>query len=139
MKISIQELMKQSGVDFGTSGVRGLVSDMTDKVCVAYVIAFIQYLEQQDQIKQGDKVGIAGDLRNSSPRIIKAAITACRIRGYQPVYCGLIPSPAIALYGISQQMPTIMVTGSHIPDEAGKIFSFRGPDPQNRLLQRSGN
>lgn len=121
MKISTQELMNQSGVDFGTSGVRGLVSDMSDKVCVAYVIAFMQYLEQQGQIAQGGKVGIAGDLRNSSPRIIKAVITACRMRGYKPIYCGLIPSPAIALYGISQQMPTIMVTGSHIPDDRNGI------------------
>ncbi|MEX1199551.1 MAG: phosphomannomutase [Methylophaga sp.] len=121
MNISIQKLIKQSGVDFGTSGVRGLVSDMTDKVCVAYVIAFMQYLEQQDQLAQGDKIGIAGDLRNSSPRIIKAAIAACRMRGYQPIYCGLIPSPAIALYGISQQMPTIMITGSHIPDDRNGI------------------
>ncbi len=132
MKINIQELMKQSGVDFGTSGVRGLVSDMTDKVCVAYVTAFLQYLEQQDQINYGDKVGIAGDLRNSSPRIIKAAISACRMRGYQAIYCGLIPSPAIALYGISQQMPTIMVTGSHIPDDRNGI---KFNTPQGEILK----
>lgn len=121
MNISIDELMNQSGVLFGTSGVRGRVTDMTDKVCVAYVAAFIQHLEQEGQLAQGDKLGIAGDLRSSSPRIIKAAAAACTMRGLAPVYFGCIPSPAIALYGIAHQMPTIMVTGSHIPDDRNGI------------------
>ena len=121
MNISIDELMNQSGVLFGTSGVRGQVTDMTDKVCVAYVAAFIQYLEQEGQLARGDKVGMAGDLRSSSPRIIKAVAAACTMRGVIPVYFGCIPSPAIALYGIAHQMPTIMVTGSHIPDDRNGI------------------
>ena len=117
MKTSIQDLMNQSGVNFGTSGVRGLVRDMTDKVCVAYVTAFMQYLQQNEMVVPGDNVGIAGDLRESSPRIIKAAAAACKMMGFEPIYYGLIPSPALALFGITQKMPTIMVTGSHIPDD----------------------
>lgn len=121
MAIKIENLMGQSGVVFGTSGVRGLVSDMTDKVCFAYVCAFLQYVSQQNLLQTGGKVGIAGDLRDSTPRIINAAVKACDQMGFEPVFYGLIPSPAIALYGIHQQIPTIMVTGSHIPDDRNGI------------------
>lgn len=121
MNIKIETLMSQSGVVFGTSGVRGLVSDMTDKVCFAYVSGFLQHVSQQNLLPPAGKVGIAGDLRESSPRIIKAAVAACEQMGFEPVFYGLIPSPAIALYGIYQQIPTIMVTGSHIPDDRNGI------------------
>lgn len=121
MNIKIETLMDDSGVHFGTSGVRGLVSDMTDQVCFSYVSAFLQYMAQQSLLLPGGQVGIAGDLRKSTPRIINAAVTACREMGFVPVYYGLIPSPAIALHGISQSMPTIMVTGSHIPDDRNGI------------------
>lgn len=120
MKITIKDLMSQSGVQFGTSGVRGLVIDMTDKVCFAYVTAFLQYLEQHNVVA-GDKIAIAGDLRKSTPRIINAVIAACKTKGLEPVYCGFIPSPAIALYGIDNKMASIMVTGSHIPDDRNGI------------------
>jgi len=31
--VSVSDMMAQSGVAFGTSGARGLVSAMTDRVC----------------------------------------------------------------------------------------------------------
>lgn len=113
--------MKTSGVQFGTSGVRGLVSDMTDQVCFAYVTAFLQYLHEKQLISKKDKVGIAGDLRNSSIRIMNASAAACLAMGFEPINYGHIPSPAIALFGIKQQIATIMVTGSHIPDDRNGI------------------
>lgn len=121
MKININELMERSGVQFGTSGVRGLVKDMSDRVCWIYAAAFLQYLNDKKQIKPGSKIGIAGDLRPSTPRIMTAVSEACKQKGYVPVNLGYIPSPAIALFGISQKMPTIMVTGSHIPDNRNGI------------------
>jgi phosphomannomutase len=33
MNVTMQEVMKESGVAFGTSGARGLVTAMTDRVC----------------------------------------------------------------------------------------------------------
>ena len=113
--------MVSSGVNFGTSGVRGLVVDMTDKVCFAYVSAFLQYLQQQDLIDNTARIAIAGDLRSSTPRIMNAAAAACINMGFEPVNAGHIPSPAIALYGLKQSIPTIMVTGSHIPDDRNGI------------------
>jgi glutamate-1-semialdehyde aminotransferase len=42
--MQIDRLMSESGVAFGTSGARGLVADMTDRVCYAYTAGFLQYL-----------------------------------------------------------------------------------------------
>ncbi len=62
--IAIAELMETSGVKFGTSGARGLVSDMTDFVCYAYTAGFLQYLETIGELPRPDRrVAIAGDLR----------------------------------------------------------------------------
>ena len=127
MQIKINELMATTGVQFGTSGVRGLVDDMTDQVCWAYVTAFLQYLKAQNIIQTGDVVGIAGDLRSSTPRIMNAVATAVLDQGLTPINYGMIPSPAIALYGLLKAMPTIMVTGSHIPDDRNGI-KFNKPD-----------
>jgi len=121
MKIEIDELMISSGVQFGTSGVRGLVNDMTDQVCFAYVTAFLQYINKNKLTSKSKHIGIAGDLRNSTPRIMNAVAAACTELGFTPINYGYLPSPAIALYGLYQHMPTIMVTGSHIPDDRNGI------------------
>ena len=120
-KLNIANLMQQSGVGFGTSGARGRVEDMTDQVCYAYTTAFLQHLEAQGQLNTGDKIGIAGDLRDSTPRIMNAVAAAITNKGCKPINCGAIPSPAVAYYGLQQHIPTIMVTGSHIPDDRNGI------------------
>jgi phosphomannomutase len=38
---------KKSSVCFGTSGVRGLVCDLTDQICGAYTTAFLQEVVPQ--------------------------------------------------------------------------------------------
>jgi phosphomannomutase len=120
--VLISELMEQSGVRFGTSGARGLAAEMTDEVCYAYTVAFIRHLEQQKEISGNDRrVAIAGDLRPSTDRIMAAVAKSVTDSGCAPVNCGKLPSPAIALYGIKQEIPAIMVTGSHIPDDRNGI------------------
>lgn len=127
MGIKINDLMVQSGVKFGTSGARGLVSEMTDAVCYAYTKGFLQYLESEDELKKaGECVAIAGDLRPSTERIMGAVAKAISDMGYEPINCGRIPSPAVALYGLVKPCPAIMVTGSHIPaDRNGIKFNKR--------------
>lgn len=119
--VHIAELMAQSGVLFGTSGARGLAEDMTDRVCFAYVTAFIQYLEGKGELVRGGRVALAGDYRPSTPRIMAAAAMAVRAAGYEPVNCGFIPTPAVTYYAMGQGMPSLMVTGSHIPDDRNGI------------------
>ncbi|MCK5851361.1 MAG: phosphomannomutase, partial [Kiritimatiellae bacterium] len=118
----ISELMESCGVKFGTSGARGLVVDMTDEVCFAYSVGFIQHLKEQGELPENDKrIAIAGDLRGSTDRIMAAVAGAVIDCGCRPVNCGKLPSPAVALYGLQQGIPAIMVTGSHIPDDRNGI------------------
>jgi phosphomannomutase len=122
MQISIQELMARSGVAFGTSGARGLAAAMTDSVCCAYTKGFLQYLETIGDLRRaGERVAVAGDFRPSTDRIVQAVCRAAAAMGYQPVNCGKIPSPAVALFGLENRIPSIMVTGSHIPDDRNGI------------------
>ena len=72
-------LMQQSGVQFGTSGARGLADAMTDRICYAYSRGFLNYLANQGRFKSGDEVAIAGDFRPSSGRIMAAASVSSRV------------------------------------------------------------
>ena len=127
----MQEVMKQSGVAFGTSGARGLVTAMTDRVCYVYARSFIKYCEASYKCEH--TIAIAGDLRPSTERILKALVKAGEDSAWKVVYCGRIPSPAIALYGIDKALPTIMVTGSHIPaDRNGIKFNH----PQGEISKK---
>ncbi|MDR2593494.1 MAG: UTP--glucose-1-phosphate uridylyltransferase [Fibromonadaceae bacterium] len=119
MQISIASLMESSGVVFGTSGARGLVSDMTDEVCYAYTLGFLQHTLANKNAKK--KVAIGGDLRPSTPRIMAACMVAAKTAGFECDYQGFLPSPALALYSIKKGIPSIMVTGSHIPDNRNGI------------------
>src|ERR1700743_3802821 len=102
MKISIQELMAQSGVAFGTSGARGLATAMTDAVCYAYTKGFLQYLESIGELRRcGESVAMGGDFRPSTDRVMEAVSRAAMDLGYRCVNCGKVPSPAVALYGFS--------------------------------------
>jgi len=122
MNISIQELMVRSGVAFGTSGARGLATAMTDLVCYAYAKGFLQYLESIGEIRRaGERVAVGGDFRPSSSRVMEAVCRAADDQGYRAVNCGKIPSPAVALFGFERKIPSIMVTGSHIPDDRNGI------------------
>jgi len=117
----IENLMGKSNVQFGTSGARGLVSDMTDEVCYAYTAAFIQYLEGVGELSDNGTIAIGGDLRPSTHRIMRAVAKAVTDRGYTPDNCGTLPTPALAYYGLLQKVPTVMVTGSHIPVDRNGI------------------
>mgnify|MGYP001809950406 CR=1 FL=1 len=129
----IGDLMTASGVTFGTSGARGLAADMTDWVCYAYTVGFLRYLQSAGLIVPGQAVGIAGDLRPSSPRIMTACARAVLDLGYAPYNAGFIPSPALAADGIARGIPTLMVTGSHIPDDRNGIkFNL----PTGEILKR---
>jgi len=124
MKISIQQVMQNSGVQFGTSGARGLVLSMTDEVCFAYTLAFLQAI----QAKKGQHIALATDLRPSSPTIAAAVAAAIQHAGLQVDFCGAIPTPALAYYAQEQGIAGIVVTGSHIPfDRNGiKFYSAVG-------------
>jgi len=110
---------------FGTSGLRGLVTDMTDLECYINTVGFLHFLTQADGLEPGDAVFLAGDLRHSTPRILKAVHKAIVDCGFQTRYYGLIPTPAIAYYALQKKAPCIMVTGSHIPEDRNGIKFYK--------------
>jgi len=112
-------------LSFGTSGLRGLASVMTDLECYINVNGFIQFLQQSEKQGQGSTIYIAGDLRDSTPRILRAVHQAVLDSGHQAQYCGLIPTPTLANYALHHHAPCIMVTGSHIPTERNGIKFYK--------------
>jgi len=129
--ITVDSLMAQSGVQFGTSGARGMVTAMTDRVCYGYTQGFLAYLREIGEFA-GGRVALAGDLRPSTPRILAACAQAIRDLGAEPVFCGYVPTPALALYAFGQKIPSLMVTGSHIPDDRNGIKFYR---PASEVLK----
>jgi len=117
----MNEIMLHSGVGFGTSGARGIASDMTDWVCYAYTMAFLQYLKETGELLSKDNVAIGGDFRPSTDRIMAATGKAVGDLGYVPINCGKLPTPALTYYGLVNSIPTIMITGSHIPEDRNGI------------------
>jgi len=120
-RIRIADLMDRSGVGFGTSGARGLVTAMTDRVCYAYTAGFLRYLVARGETAVGARFALAGDLRPSTPRIMRACAMAARDTGFLPVNGGAIPTPALTSWGIEAGIASAMVTGSHIPDDRNGI------------------
>ena len=106
---------------------------MTDEVCYTYTRGFLQYLERERDIARGGRVAVAGDLRSSTPRIMRAVMKAIADHGCSPVNGGRVPSPAVAMYGFDNGIPSIMVTGSHIPDDRNGIKFNR---PKSELMKR---
>lgn len=121
--MTIQELIKTSGTNFGTSGVRGLETLLTDELCSAYTEAFLAIFENS----AFKRVALGMDLRPSSPRIAAACVEAILKCGFEVDFCGKLPTPALAFYAQEEKIPAIMVTGSHIPFDRNGIKFYR-PD-----------
>lgn len=120
-----RDLMNDSGVGFGTSGARGLVSALTDRVAFGYTQGFLRYLREIGEFAEGDDIALAGDLRPSTPRILRACAEAVRHEGGRPLFCGHVPTPALAFFAFDRGIPSLMVTGSHIPDDRNGIKFHR--------------
>jgi phosphomannomutase len=113
------------GLKFGTSGLRGLVTEMTDAVCEAHVRAFLVHLRETGAAPR--EVLVGRDLRPSSARIAAACRRAVRDEGAVAVGCGVAPTPALALEAGRRGAAAVMVTGSHIPfDRNGLKFYLPG-------------
>ncbi len=127
-------------LQFGTSGLRGLVSEMTDLEVSINIRGFLDYLNQIGDVGPGDPIALAQDLRgvdpssglSSSPRIALGVTQAIRDAGLSVVNCGMIPTPALAYYAQREDaatgkrpMPAIMVTGSHLSADRNGIKFYR--------------
>tara|TARA_R110000744_G_scaffold346512_2_gene452032 strand:- start:2975 stop:4468 length:1494 start_codon:yes stop_codon:yes gene_type:complete len=120
--LQVKQLSDELGVAFGTSGVRGLVKDLTPALCFAFVRSFLQTV-----CPSASSVAIGMDLRPSSPDIVKACLLAVESFGAKVVFCGALPTPALAFYAMQNTMSAVMITGSHIPFDRNGI-KFYHPD-----------
>lgn len=118
------EVISESGVAFGTSGARGLVTQFTPDVCAAFAVAFIEGIKSDFSFKT---VAIAIDNRPSSYAMAKACAAALQQLDIKVVYYGVVPTPALAYVAQEEGTPAIMVTGSHIPFDRNGLKFYR-PD-----------
>ncbi|MCY9804051.1 phosphomannomutase [Vibrio scophthalmi] len=123
-KLVSSEVIKNSGVSFGTSGVRGLVTQLTPDVCSAFTIAFAMEMKRNFEFQS---VVIAIDNRPSSQAIAQACAAVLNQLDIDVVYYGVVPTPALAYVAQEDSVPAIMVTGSHIPFDRNGIKFYR-PD-----------
>lgn len=102
---------------FGTSGLRGLVVDLTPDLVAAHVHAFLI------ACPVGTGLYVGRDLRPSSPAIAQMVMDAAVAAGVSVVDCGDTPTPALALAAMGAGAAAVMITGSHIPaDRNGLKF-----------------
>ncbi len=118
------DVIKSSGIQFGTSGARGLVEQFTANACAAFTHAFITGMQSNFDFTQ---VAIAIDNRPSSPAMAQACIKAVQQLGLEVIYYGVVPTPALAYVSMQDNIPCIMVTGSHIPFDRNGLKFYR-PD-----------
>ncbi|MBK6657937.1 MAG: phosphomannomutase [Proteobacteria bacterium] len=116
-------------LQFGTSGRRGDVQDLTQLEIYINARAQLEYLQhlprEQGGIVPGDAFCYAHDLRPSSTRYVaeqggrgelaQAIEQAVVDAGMRPLNLGEIPTPALCAYAMARGLGSMMVTGSHIP------------------------
>jgi phosphomannomutase len=134
--LSSTNVLSKSGISFGTSGARGLVTQFSNDVCGAFTSSFLTLMKQSYTFKQ---VAVAIDNRPSSPSMAKACIAAIEQLGYEAIYYGVVPTPALAYVAMQDIMPSIMITGSHIPFDRNGLKFYRpdgeiSKDDEQRIL-----
>lgn len=107
---------------FGTSGLRGLVRELTDELVADHIRAFLTSCDI------GPALYLGRDLRDSSPHLAQVVAQTANAMGHNVVDCGALPTPALALAAQSAGAGAVMITGSHIPaDRNGlKFYTPRG-------------
>ena len=115
---------------FGTSGLRGLVTELTDDLVAAHVTAFVR------SCPVGKGLFVARDLRASSPGLAACVARAARDAGLAVTDCGAVPTPALALAAMTAGAAAVMVTGSHIPDDRNGL-KFYTPDGEITKAQEA--
>jgi phosphomannomutase len=108
-----------NSLKFGTSGLRGLATDLVGTESRRYAAAFLRYLRTLGPVTQ---VLLGRDLRASSPEITRSVASALEA---DVVDCGELPTPALALEAMRRGVPAIMVTGSHIPADRNGLKFYR--------------
>jgi phosphomannomutase len=111
---------------FGTSGLRGLVAELTPDLVADHLRAFLA------ACPHGGGLWVGEDLRDSSPAIAGAVAAAARGEGVAVVRAGAVPTPALAQAAMAAGQAAVMVTGSHIPADRNGLKFYT---PQGELTK----
>jgi phosphomannomutase len=106
---------------FGTSGLRGLVKDITDIEAYINVKGALRYLLSIGDMPVASRVVLAGDLRPSTDRIMRACMQGILDCGCSVENTGKIPTPALVSCAMANGGAGVMVSGSHIPFDRNGI------------------
>lgn len=103
MKLSEALDYRPRELAFGTSGLRGLVADITQLEAYVNTRGFLGYLLRRRLVRPGGTVFCAGDLRPSTDRlvpeqggrgeILQAVCRGIEDSGLRAGYVGKLPSP----------------------------------------------
>ena len=121
---------------FGTSGLRGLATQLEGAATRRYVAAFLEYLAATERSGTG-AVYLGRDLRGSSPAILADCAAAIAAAGLRAIDCGVLPTQALALHAMAEGGPAIMVTGSHIPADRNGL-KFYAPEGEISKADEAG-
>ncbi len=113
-----------NSLKFGTSGLRGLVTELVGWPSYAYAGAFFRSVAAGGGSRE---VVIGRDLRDSSAGIAATVAAAAASAGFTAIDCGALPTPALALEAMRRGAYAVMVTGSHIPEDRNGLKFYR-PD-----------
>lgn len=115
-------IIAKSGIVFGTSGVRGPLTHFSQAVAAAFTQNFLAVVAAEAPVTE---VFLAIDARASSEPLAAACAGIIQALGYKVRYFGVLPTPALAWFAITQHSPAIMVTGSHIAEAQNGLKFFR--------------
>lgn len=106
---------------FGTDGVRGPASELTDALVVALGQAATQVLGNSGFV-------IGRDTRESGERLENALAVGLSRGGAQPLSMGIVPTPAVAWICAQRGLPGAVISASHNPwsDNGIKFFAAGG-------------
>ena len=106
---------------FGTDGVRGPASDLTDALVIALGQAAAQVLGATTFV-------IGRDTRESGERIANALATGLLRGDAEPLRMGVVPTPAVAWVCAQRNVPGAVISASHNrwSDNGIKFFAAGG-------------
>ena len=107
---------------FGTDGVRGVAnSELTPELALALGRAAVRVLG-------GERYAVGRDTRRSGPMLEAALAAGLASEGADVTLLGVVPTPEVAWWSVTEGAPAAMVSASHNPfaDNGLKLFSAGG-------------
>jgi phosphoglucosamine mutase len=117
---------------FGTDGVRGVANaELTPELALALGRAAARVLG-------GDRFAVGRDTRRSGPMLEAALAAGLASEGADVTILGVVPTPEVAWWSVTEDAPAAMVSASHNPfaDNGIKLFGAGGRKLSDEIEER---